>query len=379
MMTRDRLRREMEVSEANEEKTYKHFTLALFSGIQEPLKNLYDQTLAATKNFTSITSDIIRANPKTIKTLRYCLAPVISQMRLGQIIELSTTEAFEERGGVPTEQQAERLARWFNDNLDRDRFQWLARPEMSSVEKGLADTYAKLWTVSLQANQNTATKYRTQRKEQQEKAIADALGRMGLKFQDKLGAPQVPRPRRKRSDPPHPPPPKRFGGINEVDDVHPECYVKEKKILGGSQKKQKSDLTARPTNASNLFCIEAKAVGIRLDSTKRLKELNDKYTDWKGSGLPITTVGVVAGMFSDLELVSTIKLRQIPIFFEHDLDKLTRFLTTREYYEAAWNPADLFNEVPEAVLAEALEKIQTAPVDDETDAEQKADDGLGAE
>lgn len=379
MMTRGLLRSEMAVSEANEEKTYKKLTLDLFRGIQEDLKNLYDQTLAVTNHFASITTDIIRVNPKTIKTLRYCLAPMISQMRLGQIIELSTTEAFEEQGVVPTEQQADRLARWFNEYLDRDRFQWLARPEMSAAEKGLADTYAKLWTVSLQSNQNTATKYRTQRKEQQEKAIADALMRMGLQFQKTLGTTREPRARRKPGDPPHPPAPPRPGGINDVDDVQPRHYVKEKKILGGSQKKQKSDLTARPTAAERLYCIEAKAVGIRLDSTKRLKELNDKFTDWKGSSLPIMTVGVVAGMFRDAELVATIKQRQIPIFFEHDLDKLTKFLTTHDYYGATWNPAGLFGEIPKAELDEAVEKIQTAPVDDETVAEQKADDELGVE
>jgi hypothetical protein len=372
MMTRDRLREQMAISEANEEKTYKTLTLALFREIQDPLKVLYDQAVEATRQFTSITRDAIQANPKTIKTLRYCLAPVISQMRLGQLIGLGTTEGFEEQGLVPSDEQADRLARWFNDYLDRERFQWLARPDMSAAERGLAETYAKLWTVSLQSNQNTATKYRTQRKEQQEKAIAAALEGMGLKFQEKLGPPQASRPRRKAGDPPHPPQPRRPGGIDAVDDILPGHYVKEKKILGGSQKKQKSDLTARPSDAPALFCIEAKAVGIKLDSTKRLKELNDKYTDWKGSSLPITTVGVVAGMFSDAELVATIKQRQIPVFFEHDLGQLVEFLRSRQYYGAAWNPAALFAEVPETELVEALENIQTASVDVDAEAERTA-------
>jgi hypothetical protein len=370
MMTRDLLREEMAISEANEEQTYKTLTLALFRDIQEPLKQLYDQTVSATINFTSITPDAIKASPKTIKTLRYCLAPVISQMRLGQLIGLDTTEGFEEQGLVPNDEQADRLARWFNDYLDKERFQWLARPKMSRAERAIAETYAKLWTVSLQSNQNTATKYRTQRKEQ-EKAIAAALEGMGLKLQEKLGAPQARRPRRKSGDPPAPPLPRRPGGIDTVDDIRPGHYVKEKKILGGSQKKQKSDLTARPSTDAMLYCVEAKAVGIKLDSTKRLKELNDKYTDWMGSSLPITTVGVVAGMFSDAELVATIKQRQIPIFFEHDLGKLVELLKSGQYYGAPWNPADLFKDVTVTELENALEKIQTAPVDDESDAEQQ--------
>jgi hypothetical protein len=270
---------------------------------------------------------------------------------------MSSTDAFEEQGTVPDDQQADRLAMWFNDYLDKERFRWLAA-KMSDAERGLAETYAKLWTVSLQSNQNTATRYRMLRKEQQEKVIAAALAGMGLTFQEKLGSGGKG---------------KRPGGIDSADDVQPKCYVKEKKIIGRSQKRQKSDLTARPSEKPDLFCIEAKAVGIKLDSTKRLKELNDKYTDWKGSGLPITTIGVLAGMFSDTELVATIKQRRIPIFFEHALDKLVEFLRDGLYYRAPWEPARLFEEVPAAEVSEALESIQTAPLDDVADAEQKAD------
>jgi hypothetical protein len=75
MMTRDLLRQEMAESEQNEEKTYKALTLSLFREIQEPLKQLYDQTVTATKNFTSINGQALKADPKIIKTLRYCLAP----------------------------------------------------------------------------------------------------------------------------------------------------------------------------------------------------------------------------------------------------------------------------------------------------------------
>jgi hypothetical protein len=377
MMARDLLRREMAISEANEEKTYKELTLSLFREVQDPLKELYDQTVAATSRFASITSEVLKAHPKIIKTLRYCLAPVVSQMRLGQLIGLGTTEAFEEHERVPTDDQADRLARWFNDYLDKDRFQWLGRPDMASAELGIAELYAKLWTVSLQSNQNTATEYRTERKEQQERAIAAALEGMGLTFQQKLGAPLAPRPRRKRGDPPHPPLPPRSGGIDSVEDVLPKHNVKEKKILGGSQKKQKSDLTARPSEAQQLICIEAKAVGIRVDSTKRLKELNDKYTDWRSSTLPITTIGVVAGMFSEDELEASIKLRQIPIFFEHDLAKLVEFLRSGLYYGAPWNPEALFAEVPAREIAEALENIQTTQAEGQADAEQRAESDAG--
>jgi hypothetical protein len=153
----------------------------------------------------------------------------------------------------------------------------------------------------------------------------------------------------------------RSGGINWVSDVAPRCYVKEKKILAGSEKKQKADLTVRPSEAERLYCLEAKAVGIRIDSTKRLKELNDKFTDWSRSSLPITTVGVIAGFFNEMELVATVKKRGIPIFFEHDLAQLSAFLRDGIYFGSPWSPRELFADVSDTDVEEAMEKITTAP------------------
>jgi hypothetical protein len=348
MLTRKHLLEVMQASEAAEERIYRETTTALFRELQEPLKILYDQAVQATSHFLSITPEIIQANPRIIKILRYCLSPVISQMRLGQMIGLGTTEVFEEQGRSPDSEQAQVLARWFCANLDRERFPWLEGPvAWSKGERAVAEQYARLWTVSLVSNQNTATKYRNQRKDRQEKAIANALETIGLRFQPRL-APAPAGQKRPAS-----------GGVHFRSDVPPRSFVKEKKILAGSEKKQKSDLTVRPTEAEQLFCIEAKAVGIRIDSTKRLKELNDKFTDWAKTSLPITTVGVVAGFFNDLELIATIKKRGIPIFFEHDLSPLTTFLQTGQYFGSPWNPGELFPDVVSADVEAAMEKIAT--------------------
>ena len=106
-------------------------------------------------------------------------------------------------------------------------------------------------------------------------------------------------------------------------------------------------------------------MGIRIDSTKRLKELNDKFTDWTKSSLAITTVGVIAGFFNDIELVATIKKRGIPIFFEHDLASFTAFLERGEYFGLPWDPLGLFPDVPETDVEAAMEKIVAAPMDEE--------------
>src|SRR5947209_4155111 len=111
MMTRELLLQEMARSEADEERTYKDLTLALFRDLQAPLKTLYDEMSAATAHLTALTPRAIQNNPRIIKILRYCLAPAISQMRLGQIIEMDSTEGFEERRMQPTEEQASRLVR----------------------------------------------------------------------------------------------------------------------------------------------------------------------------------------------------------------------------------------------------------------------------
>lgn len=372
MMTRELLLREMARSEANEERTYKDLTLSLFRELQAPLKALYDEMVSATAQLIAITPRAIQEKPKAIKILRYCLAPVISQMRLGQIIELDSTEGFEEKGVRPSDEQAARLAWWFQNYLDQERFPWVSNPVMPAAEQSIAEHYAKLCTVALVSNQNTATKYRNQRKVKQEAAISEVLRGMGLSPQERLGPPPAPRKPRKPDDPPAPRPPRRLGGIDAVDDVQPRHFVREKKILGGSEKRQKSDLTARPSSAEKLFCIEAKAVGIRIDSTKRLKEMNDKYTDWAKSRLPVTTVGVVAGFFNSIELIATVQKRGIPIFFEHDLARLVAFLQSGLYCEEPWVPAALFPDVPQDEVAAALEKIRTAPVDADETEESKA-------
>jgi hypothetical protein len=361
VLTRELLLREMSVSERNEEQIYRDLTLRLFRELQGPLKGLYDRMAEVTGHLTALTPQALQDYPRIIKVLRYCLAPVISQMRLGQMIEIGSTEGFEEKGNRPTDAQADRLAQWFQAYLDQERFPWVANPGLAAQERGIAEHYAKLCTVSLMSNQNTATKYRNQRKELQERAIAGVLGTMGLTPQARLGPAPPARKRRKKGDPPLPPPAPRLGGINAIDDVQPRCFVTEQKVLAGSEKNQKSDVTTRPTEAEVLYCIEAKAVGIRIDSTKRLKELNDKFTDWAKAKVRIVTVGVCAGFFNSLELIATIRGRGVPIFFEHDLTRLVAFLQTGVYYDAPWAPAALFPDVPVEEVQATLQKIQAAP------------------
>ncbi len=358
MLTRERLRQEMLESERLEEQVYMNLTLDLLNQLQMPLRDLYDTMFTVTQGLRAISVEAIQAHPRIVKMLRYTTAPTISQMRLGQIAGLRTTGGFEEKGIPPSLEQAEHLARWFREHLDQERFPWIARDvsPLSTGELRVAERYAKLWTVSLIANQNTATDYRNRRKEHQEAAIANVLEHAGLIEQRKLGMSLSQRPASRAGAPVSQP--RRRGGISKVDDIQPGHFVREQKLLFG--KKQKADLTARPRADAQLICIEAKAVGIRIDSTKRLKELNDKHTDWINSGLNITTVGVCAGFFNDIELIATARGRGIPIFWEHNLDQLLAFVNSGTYYGFPWNPRELFPDVPDDTVYEGLESIKEA-------------------
>jgi hypothetical protein len=339
------LRVQMAESERREEAHYTRLTGDILEGLQRPLRDLYDRMSEATQALTAITPEALRAHPSTLKMLRYAVAPAVSQMRLGQIAGLSSTAALEEGGASPTPEQAQRLARWFRERLDRERFPWVeTATALTAPERAVAERYAKLWTVSLIANQNTATKYRNQRKQLQEEAVADALTRAGLTHQAQLN----PSSRGAR----------RRGGIAALDDVSPGHYVQEKKVLVG--RNQKADLTARPWGAMRLLCVEAKAVGIRLDSTKRLKELADKQTDWRAFSPPITAAGACAGFFNYLELVGIVRGRGIPVFWEHDLDQLTAFVADGTYYGSPWEPAAQFPDVPAEQVSLGLERVETA-------------------
>ncbi|MFL5806912.1 MAG: XamI family restriction endonuclease [Roseiflexaceae bacterium] len=356
MLTRERLREEMLESERLEGQIYMELTLDLLNRLQAPLRDLYDTMVTATQGLRAISAEAILSHPGIVKMLRYTTAPTISQMRLGQIAGLRTTADFEEKGIRPSPEQAERLALWFREHLDQERFLWLADDDLQrpTAELGVAERYAKLWTVSLIANQNTATAYRNRRKARQEEAIANALRHVGFAEQRKLGLPLTQGRARRRELPPAQT--RKPGGISKVEDVQPGHFVREQKLLFG--KNQKADLTARPEADNRLICIEAKAVGIRIDSTKRLKELNDKHTDWINSGLDIITIGVCAGFFNDIELIATARGRGIPIFWERNLDQLIAFVREGIYYGSVWKPNELFPDIPTAAIQAELESIK---------------------
>src|SRR5215216_1105127 len=176
MLDRAQLRMDMRASEVLEEQYFEAETQTLYKSLQDNIGAEYNEMSTVTNALINLNGEILQTNPRIIKMLRYAAVPTVSQMRLGQIAGVHTTSSFES-GTKATYEQATKLAKWLSDHLDRDRFIWIRDigANMTEDERNIAQRYARLWTISLISNQNTATGYRNKRKKVQEEKIAQAL------------------------------------------------------------------------------------------------------------------------------------------------------------------------------------------------------------
>ena len=77
-----------------------------------------------------------------------------------------------------------------------------------------------------------------------------------------------------------------------------------------------------------LLLIEAKAIGVRIDAFKRIKECREKFDDWKQTFGDAVEVGVVlSGFIPEREYQSLID-EGIHVFWEHKENDLYEFITT---------------------------------------------------
>ena len=69
--------------------------------------------------------------------------------------------------------------------------------------------------------------------------------------------------------------------------------------------------------------VEAKAVGVEIDATKRIKECCDKANDWSSAQnlKPLTIKTVVAGFFTSSN-ISNLQASNIKVVWEHKLADL---------------------------------------------------------
>ena len=267
---------------------------------------IYDIAAQLTSGFRAIAARAVLADSRIIKILRYAIAPSISQMKFGQFFGIASIDAFENDRVTPQSSKyrtlkslAPKIARFAAQNLDSRRFLWLN--DRFDDDIALAQAYAKGWTCSIAADQNAQTKYRNWRKEQQEHAVATFLVARGYTKSSFTGV------------------------VTKQTDINLGEYTQEIRVK--SRTRQKADLVVRSKKTRGLVLIEAKAVGVEIDSTKRIEECCDKAGDWqspKGLGSP-AVVAVIAGFFNKTG-IDNLRASNIQVVWEHRLADLGKLL-----------------------------------------------------
>ena len=289
-----------------EMRTYLNSMKAMYENALLQNGDIYDIAFSLTKGFSAITPAAVLEDSRLIKILRYAVAPSISQMKFGQFVGLTSVDKFEDAkatlGSVKHRELskiAKNIADFAAKNLDRSRFLWLTDGS-AQLDLDLARSYAKKWTCSIAADQNAQTTYRNWRKEQQEQAIVATLVSRGYVKS------------------------RHSGVVTRQTDIQIGEYTQETKVRGRTV--QKADIAFRSKKSKALVLIEAKAVGVEIDATKRIKECCDKANDWMSSTVlgPPQVVAVIAGFFT-AQNISNLEASRVNVVWEHDLRTLERF------------------------------------------------------
>lgn len=302
------LKHDLKASRELEMRTYLDSMKAMYDNALAQNGELYDIARVTTCDFRKITGASILADSRIIKILRYAIAPSISQMKFGQFFGLGSVDQFEnDRLEAGTAKHnalrkiAPQIAEFVTLNLDVNRFLWVGDPKRKFADFTLASDYAKGWTCSIAADQNAQTRYRNWRKDQQEHAIASKLVDLGYTKSSFRGI------------------------ITKHTDIKIGEFTQELKVKGRTR--QKADLIARSKKTQKLVLIEAKSVGVEIDSTKRIKECCDKSNDWNTSRAlndPVV-VAVIAGFFNPTGIQNLVA-SNISVVWEHRLANLNRNL-----------------------------------------------------
>ena len=115
------------------------------------------------------------------------------------------------------------------------------------------------------------------------------------------------------------------GVVKNNTDINIGEFTQELRVKGRTT--QKADVIVRSKNSKKLILIEAKAVGVEIDSTKRIKECCDKANDWSTSSIlgEPTIVSVIAGFFTK-NGIENLRASNVNVVWEHRLDDLESVL-----------------------------------------------------
>lgn len=295
-------------SREHEMRTYLNSMKAMYENALAQNGEIYDIAKESTKDFQDITAAAICADSRIIKILRYAIAPSISQMKFGQFFKMGSIDKFENDRLEPKTAKydalcriAPQIAQFATQNLDHNRFLWVAEDAGKITDRLLASEYAKGWTCSIAADQNAQTRYRNWRKNLQEQAIATELVQLGYTKSSFTGI------------------------VRKNTDINIGEFTQELRVQGRTR--QKADLIARSKKTKKLVLIEAKAVGVEIDSTKRIKECCDKANDWRSAQAlnnPVAAT-VIAGFFNRTG-IQNLFASEIHVVWEHRLRDLEEIL-----------------------------------------------------
>lgn len=284
-------------SQQLEEEIFLNQIRELYSDKLEKNRELYDYVAERTDNFRRFSPDIIREEPRVVKILRYLVMPPISQMKFGQFCGVSSTSNYEddEKPTTPNKETAKQMAEFMEDNIDQRKVPWLYRdvPEEEWLQR------SREWTCDIIAQSEANTRYRNWRKDVQEEEVANAIEKAGLRYSSYSST------------------------ITDIEDIPIGAYISETKVHCPGDD-QKADFVARPAESELLF-IEAKAVGVKIDSYKRVKEIRNKRSDWQ-AGFPDSQVGAVIAGWIPASQIKTLRGDGVEVWWEHRLNSLTAFL-----------------------------------------------------
>jgi len=258
----------------------------------EKNKELYDLVADHTNNFRDFDAEIIRQEPNVVKILRYLVKPPISQMKFGQFNGVGSTTNYEDDDpSTPAKGTAEAMAQFMEQNVDENKVPWL----YNDVDADAFIEVSRDWTCDIIAQSEANTRYRNWRKDVQEDRVAEAINDAGLRHVSHSST------------------------ISDIDDLSAGTFVSETKVSCPGDD-QKADFVARPARDEILF-LEAKAIGVKIDSYKRVKEIRNKESDWR-AGFPNARVGAAVAGWIPNSQIETLLGDDIEVFWEHRLESL---------------------------------------------------------
>lgn len=190
---------------------------------------------------------------------------------------------------TPNEETAAAIASFVEDRLDSRKVPWLF-DEVADEQTAYEQT--RRWICDKIAEQTAETRYRNWRAQRQEDAVHSSLEAAGYTESNHVGT------------------------ITAPGDLEVGTYVGEQKVAG--EDTQKADVVFRP-DTDSLVLVEAKAIGVALDSYEREKEIRDKAAAWEDEFENTEVVAVVEGGLDESDIR---KLQNhVDVYFEHRLDE----------------------------------------------------------